>query len=163
MKKRDREIIFNKYGGKCAYCGTLLENGWHVDELEPCKRKYRMQDGYWKDGKNKYTWQEINRMKLTEEAMIERGLKWIERKLVPDGYEHPERMHIDNQMPSCASCNINKHSMSLDDFRSLISGFITSLNRDSVQYKIAKRYGLIKEEIKPIVFYFETFTETIKS
>ena len=47
--------------------------------------------------------------------------------------------------------------MSLEKFRALVSGFIVSLNRDSTQYKIAKRYGLIKEDIKPVSFYFETY------
>ena len=68
---------------------------------------------------------------------------------------YPERLHIDNQMPACPSCNLNKHSMSLENFREFILHFMVSLNRDSVIYKVAKRYGLIKETIKPIVFYFE--------
>lgn len=38
MKKQDREIVFNKYGGKCAYCGTPLVKGWHVDHIEPVVR-----------------------------------------------------------------------------------------------------------------------------
>lgn len=74
----------------------------------------------------------------------------------PDGTcLHPERFNIDNQMPSCPSCNINKHSDDLETFRAHISRYIVSLNRDSVQYKIAKRYGLIKEVKKPVIFYFE--------
>ena len=92
---------------------------------------------------------------------VRRNMKWNvdKTKYVHDGtYEHPERLNIDNQMPSCPSCNINKHSMSLDEFRSLIIGFVTSLNRDSTQYKIAKRYGLIFEVQKPAVeFYFEKY------
>lgn len=58
-------------------------------------------------------------------------------------------------MPACASCNINKHSMSLEEFRMLIEGFMKHLNELNTQYKIAKRYGLVIEDIKPIVFYFE--------
>lgn len=124
VSKNDREIIFNKYGGKCAYCGTPLQNGWHVDELLPCRRNFKYDHD--------------------------------KRKWVHDGtYEHPERLHIDNQMPSCPSCNINKHSGTIEEFRALVQGFIKSLNRDSTQYKIAKRYGLIKEEVKPVTFYFE--------
>lgn len=34
MKKKDREIIFNKYGGKCAYCGCELQKGWNADHIE---------------------------------------------------------------------------------------------------------------------------------
>ena len=128
-KKQDRELIFNKFGGRCAYCGNELRKGWHIDELLPVRRNMK-----WNKDKTKY---------------------------VHDGtYEHPERLHIDNQMPSCPSCNINKHSMSLEDFRNLITGFIISLNRDSTQYKIAKRYGLVFEVQKPeIVFYFEKFNQ----
>ena len=155
MKNKDREIIFNKYDGRCAYCGDPLQKGWHVDELLPCRRKYKYTNAYYRDSeKNKYTWQEVK--KLSEEEMNNRGMKWIDRKLITDGYEHPERLNIDNQMPSCASCNINKHSMSLEDFRGLIAGFMKHLNEHNTQYKIAKRYGLVQETIKPIVFYFES-------
>lgn len=77
-------------------------------------------------------------------------------KWVNDGCEYPENLHIDNQMPACASCNINKHSMPLEQFRELIAGFMKHLNNISTQYKIAKRYGLITETEKPVVFYFET-------
>lgn len=52
--------------------------------------------------------------------------------------------------------------MSLEEFRSLIAGFIESLNKTITQYKIAKRYGLVKEFIEPVVFYFETFTNNTK-
>lgn len=128
VSKKNREIIFNKYNGKCAYCGEELKKGWHVDELLPVKRGWR----YKKDGAG------FQRGNAKEYYM-----------------EHPERMNINNQMPSCPSCNINKHSMTLEDFRSLIQNFINSLNNNSVQYKIAKRYGLIKEIEKPVIFYFE--------
>jgi 5-methylcytosine-specific restriction endonuclease McrA len=124
-KESDRELIFNKYEGRCAYCGCVLEKGWHVDELIPVKRNYV-----------------YNKTKA---------------KFVPDGTcEHPERFNIDNQMPACASCNINKHSMSLEDFRYLIQGFMKHLNEVSTQYKIAKRYMLVTETFKPVLFYFET-------
>ena len=49
--------------------------------------------------------------------------------------------------------------MNLEDFRKLVGGFVKSLNRDSTQYKIAKRYGFLVEVEKPVVFYFETFAE----
>lgn len=134
MKKADRQKVFDKYGGRCAYCGCELGRGWHVDELEPIRRKNKMIGGY------------------RDEAG-----EWVERRLVPDGYMHPERLNIDNQMPACASCNINKHSGSLEEFRRMIAGFMKHLNEINTQYKIAKRYGLVTETIKPIVFYFETF------
>ena len=33
--KQERGLIFNKYGGKCAFCGTDLEKGWHISPLIP--------------------------------------------------------------------------------------------------------------------------------
>lgn len=34
MKKAERQQVFDKYGGKCAYCGCELQKGWHVDHIE---------------------------------------------------------------------------------------------------------------------------------
>ena len=45
--------------------------------------------------------------------------------------------------------------MKLEDFRQLIAGFMKHLNERNTQYKIAKRYGLVMEHEKPVVFYFE--------
>lgn len=128
MREQDRQYIFDKYNGKCSYCGCELTKGWHVDEIEPVRRNHIY-------NKDKHRW-EINKA---------------------NPMMHPERLHIDNQNPSCASCNINKHSMTLEEFRSSILGYMKHLNEKSTQYKIAKRYGLVIEEIKPIVFYFETY------
>ena len=36
MTKRDK--IFNKFNGKCAYCGCELQKGWHIDHLLPLVR-----------------------------------------------------------------------------------------------------------------------------
>ena len=94
---------------------------------------------------------------------VRRNYKWNKNKTryIYDGtYMNPQNLHINNQVPSCPSCNINKHSMNLEDFRKLIEGFMRHLNERNTQYKIAKRYGLIQETIKPIIFYFETLTKT---
>lgn len=156
MNKKDRETIFNKYGGRCAYCGCELEKGWHVDEIKPCVRKYKYVEGHWiVDGVKIYDRWYCNRMKFTEQDYADKGIKWVDKKLVPDGYEYPERLHIDNQHPSCGSCNRQKHSNSLEGFRKSIAQFVNSLNSYHNQYKFAKRYGLVVETNKPVVFYFE--------
>lgn len=134
MNKKDREIVFNKYGGKCAYCGYELQKGWHVDEFEPVRRSWE----YVKDESGNRIWDAEKRDYKTKATVM-----------------HPERFAIDNQYPSCASCNINKHSLSLEEFRELIKGFMKHLNEINTQYKIAKRYGLVIEVDKPVVFYFE--------
>lgn len=35
MTKADRQRIFDKYGGKCAYSGKELPQDWQVDHIEP--------------------------------------------------------------------------------------------------------------------------------
>ena len=128
MKKEIREKVYNKFGGRCAYCGEELKKGWHVDELKPVRRNSRYD-------KTKKRW-------------------------VYDGTcENPENFNFDNQMPSCPSCNINKHSMSLEDFRNLIKGFMKHLNERNTQYKIAKRYGLVAERPSEVTFYFEKVSD----
>lgn len=156
MKKSEREIVFNKFGGRCAYCGDELQKGWHVDELLPVRRNRKyIVAGWWHIAEN--------RPKHSHErASNNPEFEWRDGRWKADGVMHPERFHINNQNPSCASCNINKHSGSLEDFRELIQGFMKHLNGVNTQYKIAKRYGLVKEEIKPVVFYFETLTTTPK-
>jgi len=132
--KKEREIIFNKYGGRCAYCGELLTKGWHVDEIEPIIRTKE----YIKDANGDRIWDKDKGDYKTRVTIL-----------------YPERLNIANQMPACASCNINKHSGSLEEFRRLIEGFMKHLNTVNTQYKIAKRYGLVQETVKPVKFYFE--------
>jgi len=132
MKKQIREQIFNKYSGKCAYCGTDLEKGWHIDHIEP----------------------------------VVRDSKWsrYHGRFVPTGkLQNPENEHIDNYNPSCASCNIQKNSFTLEEFRKNIKNFVNSLNNYSTQYKFAKRYGLITETKEDVIFYFEKLNNEQKN
>ncbi len=38
MTKKDRQLIFDKFNGKCAYCGCELNKVWHADHLLPLVR-----------------------------------------------------------------------------------------------------------------------------
>ncbi len=137
-KKKERQEIFDKYDGRCSYCGDPLQKGWHADHLLPVGRyKEHVLD---EDGNKLY-----------------KNGKYGEYKYVMR-MEYPERDVLENKIPACASCNINKHGMDIEGFRELIRDFIKSLNRYSVQYKIAKRYGLIQETNAKVVFYFETLS-----
>lgn len=40
LTKLQRETLFGKYNGKCAYCGCELQKGWHVDHIEPIVRSW---------------------------------------------------------------------------------------------------------------------------
>jgi 5-methylcytosine-specific restriction endonuclease McrA len=35
INKKTRQIVYEKYDGRCAYCGNLLVKGWHVDHIQP--------------------------------------------------------------------------------------------------------------------------------
>lgn len=40
LTRNQRDILFMKFGCKCAYCGCdLPQRGWHVDHVEPVYRK----------------------------------------------------------------------------------------------------------------------------
>lgn len=66
-----------------------------------------------------------------------------------------ENHRIDNILPSCPPCNINKASMSLEVWREWIGMHVASLHRYSSNYRIAKAFGLIQETGAPVIFYFE--------
>ena len=61
-----------------------------------------------------------------------------------------------NLLPACRQCNFYKSSMTLENFRKRIR--ITMMNnlRKDLGYRLALKYGLIEENAKDIVFYFET-------
>lgn len=156
MTKRERQIVHDKYGGKCGYCGDPLVKGWHVDHIEPVRRFHIFDDGFWQNRitKEKRTREDIGQAHHDFDSTFE----WIEPKK-KTLMAHPENDTVGNYMPSCASCNINKHGQSIEGFREMIAYFIVTLNKNSTQYKIAKRYGLVTETIKPVGFYFEEFID----
>lgn len=44
ISKKDREKIKQKYGGRCAYSGTILESDWQVDHIVPVIRNWWTSD-----------------------------------------------------------------------------------------------------------------------
>jgi 5-methylcytosine-specific restriction endonuclease McrA len=40
ISKKNREIVKNKFGGKCAYTGTELMPDWQVDHVKPILRNW---------------------------------------------------------------------------------------------------------------------------
>lgn len=120
-KKELRIAVKKKCNGKCAYCGDVLTDKFHVDHLLPVKRIFK-----WEDGKHKSTGK----------------------------MENPELDCFENMLPSCASCNVIKSSLSLEIFREIIEDRLVQLERES-SYRVAKRYGMIIEVPKKIIFEFE--------
>lgn len=86
--------------------------------------------------------------------------KWHVDHMISKYYAEYHKMEIDidcidNLMPACASCNIYKKEFTLEAFREQLGLLTERLNNTIAIYKIAKRYGLVGETNKPILFYFE--------
>jgi 5-methylcytosine-specific restriction endonuclease McrA len=62
---------------------------------------------------------------------------------------------IENYMPSCRMCNFYKSTSTIEQFRNNLKNMLMRNVRLPFDYRLALKYGLIKEDIKPIIFYFE--------
>lgn len=38
ISKKSRQLVFDKSGGVCWYCGCELKKGWHADHFYPIRR-----------------------------------------------------------------------------------------------------------------------------
>ncbi len=150
MTKKEREQIRNKFSNRCYLCGCQLGKSFHIDHIEPVGRRRKYIPGHYedKDGNHVY-------VNMTGD------LKYVQGKYILDGYDYPDRLVTSNLNPACASCNINKHQMSIEQFREQIKGFLNHLNNHSTQYKLSRRYGLVEQTDKPVVFYFETLQDPL--
>ena len=74
-------------------------------------------------------------------------------------HKHTDKLmnEFDNLMPSCRYCNKWKNDFDIEFFRLEISRQLKRLNEYNANYRFAKRYGLIEETPKQIIFYFETY------
>lgn len=76
------------------------------------------------------------------------------------GIEDAGTDDISNLMPSCRMCNHYKRANSLEQFRRYIAEIPQKLRCDYI-YKIGVAYGNIIENEKPIIFYFESYSEKV--
>jgi hypothetical protein len=158
MKKSDRLKVFNKFGGRCSYCGCELpERGWHLDHLLPVNRLQKRIA-------------ECHRHKITKEKIEKRDLpeRWfneyerVPEKIVFDRFQFPERDTVENAMPSCASCNNYKMTFGIEIFRRELGLLVGRLNKTFTQYRIAKRFGLVQETGIEVKFYYENFQPPVQ-
>ena len=126
FNKKKRIHIYNKLNGSCGYCGKKIElKDMQVDHIIP---------------------------QLNYEMSIRNNWR------VPAFLAHLTiaDMHCDdNLLPTCRVCNKWKNAHDLELFRSELQEQLKRLNERSSNYRIAKKYGLINETPKPIIFHFE--------
>lgn len=60
-----------------------------------------------------------------------------------------------NMLPACRSCNHYKATFTVEKYREYIEGIPERLSRDYIPFAVGKRFGIVKENHKPVVFWFE--------
>lgn len=66
-----------------------------------------------------------------------------------------EMYDISNLLPACRQCNFYKDTFSLGTFRKRLQTVMMDNLRKGFTYRLAAKYGLIKEQKREITFYFE--------
>lgn len=84
----------------------------------------------------------------------ELALKEMQVDHIQSVYWYDGANDIENYNPACRMCNFYKSTMTVEDFRGQL-GKLTSRLEKTFIYRLAKKYGVIQEVEKPIVFYFE--------
>ena len=75
------------------------------------------------------------------------------RMQLPEEIERLNRP--DNLNPACRSCNHRKSTMTVEEFREEIAAQVRRMRRDSNQYRLAERFGLVVATDVPVKFWFE--------
>lgn len=129
LTKSQRVKVLAMFDGHCAYCGNVLPiKGWHADHVEPIYRKTKMViDDRW--GSYKYV--------KTGECFA------------------PENDHLGNFMPSCRPCNIDKSTLSLEDWRKSLERKPQVLRDNYSAWRHAERFGLVAQIQTKVIFHFE--------
>ena len=79
------------------------------------------------------------------------------KKLVATGEcAAAERDNLQNLMPACPACNIDKSVLSLEEWRQKLQRATDVLARNSPTYRHAIRFGLVQETGQRVQFYFES-------
>ena len=82
------------------------------------------------------------------------------KKLVATGEcRAEERDNLENLMPACPPCNIDKSVLSLEEWREKLQRATDVLTRNSPTYRHAVRFGLVQETSAKVTFYFEVQNE----
>jgi len=69
----------------------------------------------------------------------------------------PQNDKLENLMPSCVPCNIDKSDSSLEQWRVRLQRSTQVLTKNYSTYRHALRFRRITEATEPVVFYFEQY------
>lgn len=143
-RKRICELVYNKYGGHCAYCGKKIDiKDMQIDHFVPLLRGWS--DEYIKaeNSPESYAiWVEI----LKKEGM---AIPTYEEYKIVRGKDD-----ISNYMPACRACNFRKGTSNIETFRKEIELQAERLMA-TFQGRMSAAYGLIEYKPHKIEFYFE--------
>lgn len=90
-----------------------------------------------------------------EDASLEQFYDYFPKMPTAGKMHKPERDTLENMNPACPPCNIDKHSLSLEEWRKMIQRSNDVLMRDVSAFRRAVRYGLVSLKDEPVLFYFE--------
>lgn len=68
-----------------------------------------------------------------------------------------EMYSLENYMPACRQCNFYKSTFDIETFRKRLTDVMIKNLQKNFNYRLAIKYGLIYEDVKPVKFYFEQF------
>ena len=88
---------------------------------------------------------------------VQRELAYVRGKgFVPTGeVAWPDRDCIQNLMPACPPCNIDKHSLTSEQWRAKLQNTVGVLMRNQPTFRHALRFGLVAETGAQVTFHFE--------
>ncbi len=85
---------------------------------------------------------------------FELALKEMQVDHIQSVYSYDGANDIENYNPACRMCNFYKSTMSVEDFREQLGKILSRLEKVFI-FRLAKKYGLIREIKEPVIFYFE--------
>lgn len=93
-----------------------------------------------------------DRQKIIEKLVKIKAL--AERGIGGEQQTAQEINSIENYMPACRMCNFYKSTMSIESFRKQLETLPERLDKIFI-YRLAKKYGIVKEKCENVKFYFE--------
>lgn len=143
-RKRIRELVYQKYGGHCAYCGKKIGmKDMQIDHFVPILRG-------WSD-------EYINAENSRENYELWAKIFKQEGKPIPAYEEYKIVRGMDelsNYMPACRACNFRKGTMDIENFRKEV-GLQAERLMQTFQGRMSAAYGLITYTPHKVEFYFE--------